>query len=130
MTLRLLTVLYSLERRLELFGNASFVLDSQNFHVIIRYSNPTKSSLVVFKISGLELLRRAQRIYDAHIHDPSVHESRVVLRESRCRGDAHVPLAVEKVGNRPPGPVLEWVCRENPDYLDLAEDRLEMNPRH
>lgn len=30
----------------------------------------------------------------------------------------------------PPGPVLEWVCRDNPDYMDLTEDRLEMNPRH
>jgi hypothetical protein len=26
--------------------------------------------------------------------------------------------------------VLEWVCRDNLDYLDLTEDRLEMNPRH
>jgi hypothetical protein len=30
----------------------------------------------------------------------------------------------------PPGHVLEWVCRDNPDYLDLTQDRLEMNPRH
>jgi hypothetical protein len=30
----------------------------------------------------------------------------------------------------PPGPVLAWVCRDDPDYLDLTEDRLEMNPRH
>ena len=30
----------------------------------------------------------------------------------------------------PPGHVLEWVCRDNPDYLDLTQDRLDMNPRH
>lgn len=30
----------------------------------------------------------------------------------------------------PPGPVLEWVCRDNSDYMDLTDDRLEMNPRH
>jgi hypothetical protein len=30
----------------------------------------------------------------------------------------------------PPGHVLEWVCRDNLDYLDLTEDRLELNPRH
>ncbi len=29
-----------------------------------------------------------------------------------------------------PGHVPEWVCRDNLDYLDLTEDRLEMNPRH
>jgi hypothetical protein len=30
----------------------------------------------------------------------------------------------------PPGHVMEWVCRDNPGYLDLTQDRLEMNPRH
>jgi hypothetical protein len=30
----------------------------------------------------------------------------------------------------PSGQVLEWVCHDNPDYLDLTQDRLEMNPRH
>jgi hypothetical protein len=30
----------------------------------------------------------------------------------------------------PPGHVLEWVCCDNLDYLDLTQDRLEMNPRH
>ena len=28
----------------------------------------------------------------------------------------------------PPGQVLNWVCRDNVDYLDLTQDRLEMNP--
>ncbi len=30
----------------------------------------------------------------------------------------------------PPGQVMEWVCRDNPDYLNLTEHRLELNPRH
>ena len=30
----------------------------------------------------------------------------------------------------PPGQVLNWVCRDNVDYLDLTQDRLEMNPAH
>jgi len=25
---------------------------------------------------------------------------------------------------------MEWVCRDNPDYLNLTEHRLELNPRH
>ena len=30
----------------------------------------------------------------------------------------------------PPGQVMRWVCRNNPDYLSLQEQhRLEMNPR-
>jgi hypothetical protein len=28
----------------------------------------------------------------------------------------------------PPGQGLNWVCRDNVDYLDLTQDRLEMNP--
>jgi hypothetical protein len=27
-----------------------------------------------------------------------------------------------------PGQVLDWVCRDNGDYLDLTQDRLEMSP--
>jgi hypothetical protein len=30
----------------------------------------------------------------------------------------------------PPGHLLEWVCRDNLDYLDLNQDRLEMRPGH
>jgi hypothetical protein len=30
----------------------------------------------------------------------------------------------------PPARVLEWICRDNLDYLDLTEYRLELNPRH
>jgi hypothetical protein len=28
----------------------------------------------------------------------------------------------------PPGHMLEWGCCDNLDYLDLIQDRLEMNP--
>ena len=29
----------------------------------------------------------------------------------------------------PPGRVFNWVCRNNPSYLDLTENRLELTPR-
>jgi hypothetical protein len=29
----------------------------------------------------------------------------------------------------PPGQVMTWVCRDNPEYLDLTEHRLELQPR-
>jgi hypothetical protein len=28
----------------------------------------------------------------------------------------------------PPGQVLNWVCRDNLSYLDLTQNRLEMDP--
>ena len=30
---------------------------------------------------------------------------------------------------QPPGTMLTWVCRNNPDYLDLAEDPLTVSPK-
>ncbi|MDH3602307.1 MAG: hypothetical protein OEU26_22060 [Candidatus Tectomicrobia bacterium] len=29
----------------------------------------------------------------------------------------------------PPGQIMDWVCQDNPDYLDLAEHRLELTPK-
>jgi hypothetical protein len=29
----------------------------------------------------------------------------------------------------PAGPLLEWVCRDDPGYLDLSTDRLDLAPR-
>lgn len=29
----------------------------------------------------------------------------------------------------PAGPLLEWVCRDDPGYLDLRTDRLDLTPR-
>lgn len=38
-------------------------------------------------------------------------------------------LAQFRRHSSPPGHVLEWARRDDPDYLDLTQDRLEMNPR-
>jgi len=29
---------------------------------------------------------------------------------------------------RPSGALLDWVCRDKTEYLDLSTDRLELNP--
>ena len=44
--------------------------------------------------------------------------------------DAQYHLAVSLFAQRPdpPGTMLTWVCRNNPDYLDLAEDPLTLRP--
>jgi hypothetical protein len=44
--------------------------------------------------------------------------------------DAQYQRALAQFRRRPdpPGQVLNWVCRDNVDYLDLTQDRLEMNP--
>jgi hypothetical protein len=35
---------------------------------------------------------------------------------------------VEQRRPDPPGQVLNWVCRDNLSYLDLTQNRLEMDP--
>jgi len=44
--------------------------------------------------------------------------------------DTQYRLAVSSFAQRPepPGTMLTWVCRNNPDYLDLAEDPLTLRP--
>ena len=51
------------------------------------------------------------------------------IRESRTT-DAQYRKAVSLFGRnpQPPGKLLNWVCREDAGYLDLAKDRLELNP--
>ena len=46
--------------------------------------------------------------------------------------EAQYRRVVESFSRRPepPGVMLSWVCRDNLDYMDLTQDRLEMNPRH
>ena len=41
--------------------------------------------------------------------------------EKACRAFSKNP--------QPPGQIMEWVCRDNPDYLDLRQHRMELNPR-
>jgi hypothetical protein len=44
--------------------------------------------------------------------------------------DAQYRRAVASFGKNPdpPGTMLDWVCRDHPDYLDLTTDRFELTP--
>ena len=44
--------------------------------------------------------------------------------------DAQYQRALAQFRRRPdpPGQVLNWVCRDNLSYLDLTQNRLEMDP--
>jgi len=46
--------------------------------------------------------------------------------------DAQYQRALARFGRYPdpPGQVLNWVCRDNVDYLDLTQDSVEMIPAH
>jgi hypothetical protein len=46
--------------------------------------------------------------------------------------DAQYQWMVAQFGGNPvpPGRLLDWVCRDNSEYLDFTQHRLEMNPAH
>jgi hypothetical protein len=50
--------------------------------------------------------------------------------QSSTTTDAQYRQAVSSFAQRPdpPGTMLTWVCRNDPDYLDLAEDPLTLRP--
>lgn len=52
------------------------------------------------------------------------------FKEFRCTSEQY-DRALKQFSKHPdpPGKVMAWVCRENPDYLDLTQHRLELSPR-
>jgi len=49
-------------------------------------------------------------------------------QESLCSPSFQRALAQFRRRPDPPGQVLNWVCRDNLSYLDLTQNRLEMDP--
>lgn len=51
------------------------------------------------------------------------------IQQSTTTDDQYLQAAIHFVNNPDPkGELLQWVCTENIDYLDLTQDRLEMKP--
>jgi hypothetical protein len=51
------------------------------------------------------------------------------IQQSTTTDDQYLQAAIRFVKNPyPKGQLLQWVCSENIDYLDLTQDRLELNP--
>jgi hypothetical protein len=50
--------------------------------------------------------------------------------EALTTTDAQYQRALAQLRKRPdpPGHMLDWVCRDNLSYLDLTQNRLEMDP--
>ena len=51
------------------------------------------------------------------------------IQQSTTTDDQYLQSAIHFVKNpSPEGQLLQWVCSDNIDYLDLTQDRLEMKP--
>lgn len=65
------------------------------------------------------------------IHDPAgLRTNQEQFSDGTCSSE-HYELAVEAFTKSPdpPGTVMNWVCRNNWDYLDLKRYPLDLNPR-
>jgi hypothetical protein len=51
-----------------------------------------------------------------------------ILRSEATDAQYQEALAQFRANPQPPGTLLNWVCRDNIEYLDLSGDRLELSP--
>ena len=51
-----------------------------------------------------------------------------ILRSEASDAQYQEALAQFRANPQPPGQLLNWVCRDNVEYLDLSTDRLELSP--
>ena len=51
-----------------------------------------------------------------------------IQRSTTSEADYEKSVRQFRLGPNPPGQVLEWVCRDNLNYLDLTRDRMDMRP--
>jgi hypothetical protein len=112
----------------------------ETYHALVNPSNSLVSTVLASMVESGEYFFFAfapnQRMtaFRAEIGDAPL--TGLIANMARIQGSTTTErqynhaLAQFRQHPSPPGHVLEWVCRDNPDYLDLTEDRLETNPRH
>jgi hypothetical protein len=70
--------------------------------------------------------------FKKEIHEGSPDDLMVTFRH--VKGSTTTDRQYEKVvasfakNPDPPGTMLTWVCRDEPDYLDLTGDTIQLNP--
>jgi hypothetical protein len=112
----------------------------ETYHVLVNPSNALAQTVLTNMVESGEYFFFAfaanQRMtaFRSEIGDATL--TGLVANMARIQGSTttereyNQALAQFRRHPSPPGHVLEWVCRDNLDYLDLTQDRLDMNPRH
>ena len=71
--------------------------------------------------------------FRSHLDHPTLVGLRTNLEnfgEAICPPDHYERISQAFARNPdPPGRIMEWVCRDNPEYLDLTQHRVALNPR-
>jgi hypothetical protein len=112
----------------------------ETYHVLVNPSNSLAQTVLTSMVESGEYFffafapNRRMTAFRTELGDATL--TGLIANMARIQGSTTTErqyqhaLAQFRRHPSPPGHVLEWVCRDNLDYLDLTEDRLEMNPRH
>lgn len=129
-----------------LLGNAEFEVihfafdfyGFETYNVLVNPNNPLVQTLVTMMVESADYFffaldsnasATAFRSEIGHGALASLRNNLPRIRQSRT-SDAQYLRAVAQFGKNPdsPGLLLDWVCRDNAEYLDLTNDRLDLNP--
>lgn len=129
-----------------LLGNAAFEVvhfafqfyGFKTYNVLINPNNPLAQTVLAAMVESrdyffLELSDGNATTFRSEIGEGNLaglttHLPRIL---SSTTTEAQYQKAVASFGKNPepPGTLLHWACRDRPDYLDLATDRLELSPQ-
>lgn len=113
--------------------------DHVRYHALVNPGNPIVQAVLSTMVETEDYFFFAinpdQQVtaFRSHLESSDLAGLRTNLE--RFRRVTCMPAQYEKVcrtfarNPQPPGQILDWVCRDNPDYLDLTRHRLMLNPR-
>ena len=112
----------------------------QTYHVLVNPNNALVQAVITRIIEGGDYFffairpKHSSAAFRADISADNLSQLKVnwdrIQRSTTSEADYEKAVRQFRLRPNPPGQVLEWVCRDNLDYLDLAQDRMEMQPAH
>ena len=108
------------------------------YHVLVNPNNPLIQAVITRLIDRGDYFFFAIRpttsstAFRADIGEDNLSQLKAnwgrIQRSTTSEADYEKAVRQFRILRNPPGQVLEWVCRDNLDYLDLTRDRMEMKP--
>ena len=110
----------------------------KTYHVLVNPNNPLVQAVIIRMIDGGDYFFFAIRptgsstAFRADMGEDNLSQLKVnwgrIQRSTTSEADYEKAVRQFRLRPNPPGQVLEWVCRDDLDYLDLTRDRMEMKP--
>ena len=114
----------------EFYGHATF-------HGLVPPNNPIAREVISSMLETEEYFffainpDQTVTAFRAGFGDPAgLRKNREEFGDKSCSLEQYEKMVKSFTKNpKPQGQVMEWVCRDNPDYLDLVQYPLELTPR-